>query len=76
MHCFYCESELKGKKDFLNFEQKMQIFFFAFSVIWGDLFLVGSGVQFSLHPPLLTKCTSQSFSLIFSSQNHPNQTNP
>ena len=66
MHCFYCESELKGKKDFLNFEQKMQIFFLA-KKIWGDLFLVGSGVQFSLHPPLLTKYSSQLFSLIFSS---------
>ena len=38
MHCFYYESELKGKKDFLKFEQKKQIFFFAFFPIWGDFF--------------------------------------
>ena len=56
----------KGQKDFLKFEQKMQIFFFASSPIWGDLFLVGFSVQFSLHPPLLTKYSSQPFSLIFS----------
>ena len=43
MRCFYHESELKGQKVFLKCEQKAQIFFFASSSIWGDLFLVGPG---------------------------------
>ena len=57
----------KGQKKLSEFWTKNANFLLCFLPDLGRFIFGGSGVQFSLHPSLLTKYSSQPFSLIFSS---------